>query len=387
MGFSETRANYTARFWHDEEAEEDEPVALGRMRLLPRNTNQGWLPYIFLPYLAFFFIPPLTEHFTLGRWLLTLIGTAIFLICYFRVYWVKDSRAIFLASIIALLGFAYTPFNGGAICFFIYAAAFYGFFAETKNALLLLSALIFFIALQAHFAHLLTSNWLSATALCLMTGLININFRQRFRTMCELRRAREEVESMTKIAERERIARDLHDILGHTLSVIILKSELASKLIDRDVERARSEILDVERTSRQALAEVRQAIGGFRALGLVAEIEQARATLATAGVKVECDAPKVDLSATQESVLALAIKEATTNIVRHAKAATCRLQLRQHNGACYLQIQDDGCGTAEAEGNGLRGMRERVEALGGSLRREIRNGTELHISLPLNMEV
>jgi two-component system sensor histidine kinase DesK len=98
---------------------------------------------------------------------------------------------------------------------------------------------------------------------------------------------------LAKIAGRERIARDLNDILGHTRSVIILKSELASKLIDRDTERARSEILDVERTSRQALAEVRQAIGGYRARGLYAEIEQARATLATAGVGIECDVPKM----------------------------------------------------------------------------------------------
>jgi two-component system, NarL family, sensor histidine kinase DesK len=101
---------------------------------------------------------------------------------------------------------------------------------------------------------------------------------------------------------------------------------------------------------------------------------------------MECDAPKMKLTATQESVLALALREAVTNIVRHASATACRLQLSKDKGMCQLQIQDDGRGSAEAEGNGLRGMRERVEALGGSLHREIRNGTRLRIRLPLELQ-
>lgn len=353
------------------------------MRLLPKHQNQNWLPYILLVYLGFFFVEPVANHFTLTQWVLTILGAILFLGNYFGVYWAKGRKKLAMACLIALLGVAYTPWNGGAICFFIYAAAFFGFIVDAATALGLLFALVVVICVEAWLVHLPMSLEMFAIGLSTVTGAININVKQRIQADCELRRAHEEIETLAKIAERERIARDVHDVLGHTLSVIILKSELASKLIDRDPERARSEILDVERTSRQALAEVRQAIGGYRGHGLRAEIEKARTVLATAGVNVEYDADKIELPATQESVLALAVREATTNIVRHANATTCRLQIRQAEGACHLQIQDDGCGAGEPEGNGLRGMRERVEAIGGSLHREIGNGTKLVVALPL----
>jgi len=189
---------------------------------------------------------------------------------------------------------------------------------------------------------------------------------------------------LAKVAERERIARDLHDVLGHTLSVITLKSELAGKLIDRDPQRAGKEIREVEEISRQALSEVRDAIRGYRAKGLSAELAQAKATLETAGLAVQCDsATTVKLPAMQESVLSLAVREGVTNVVRHAQARTCRLRLEQQNGSCRLEIHDDGLGFSSTEGNGLRGMRERVEMLGGTLERRNESGTTLTITLPL----
>ena len=138
--------------------------------------------------------------------------------------------------------------------------------------------------------------------------MINVHFSQRGREQRKLLHAQEEIEHLAKIAERERIARDLHDVLGHTLSVIVLKSELASKLVEQEPVRAKSEMADVEQTARTALAEVRQAIGGYRSNGLVAELAQARATLETAGITVECDQVPVKLPATQESVLSLAVR-------------------------------------------------------------------------------
>jgi two-component system sensor histidine kinase DesK len=200
----------------------------------------------------------------------------------------------------------------------------------------------------------------------------------------KLRKANEEIEHLAKLAERERIARDLHDVLGHTLSVITLKSELAGKLIDRDPRRAGKEIREVEEISRQALAEVRDAIRGYRAKGLAAELAQAKATLETAGVSVQCDAATtVQLPAMQESVLSLAVREGVTNVVRHAGASKCSLRIEQQNGSCRLEIADDGQGFSSMEGNGLRGMRERVEMLGGTLERRNKSGTTITITLPL----
>ncbi len=215
-------------------------------------------------------------------------------------------------------------------------------------------------------------------------GAGNIFFAERNRMNCQLRKANEEIENLAKVAERERIARDLHDVLGHTLSVITLKSELAGKLIDRDPQRAGKEIREVEQISRQALTDVRDAIRGYRSQGLVAELAQAKSTLETAGLTVQCDAATtVQLPAVQESVLSLAVREAVTNVVRHAQARTCRMRLEQENGSCRLEIHDDGCGASNGEGNGLRGMRERVEMIGGTLSRSTEAGTTLTITLPL----
>jgi two-component system sensor histidine kinase DesK len=218
----------------------------------------------------------------------------------------------------------------------------------------------------------------------MVIGAGNIFFAERNRMNRRLRKANEEIEHLAKVAERERIARDLHDVLGHTLSVITLKSELAGKLIDRDPERAGREIREVEQISRQALSDVRDAIRGYRSQGLAAELAQAKSTLETAGLTVQCDAATtVKLPAVQESVLSLAVREAVTNVVRHAQAHTCRMRLEQENGSCRLEIHDDGRGSSSAEGNGLRGMRERVEMLGGTLLRSTEAGTTLTITLPL----
>jgi two-component system sensor histidine kinase DesK len=195
--------------------------------------------------------------------------------------------------------------------------------------------------------------------------------------------AQEEVEHLAKVAERERIARDLHDVLGHTLSVIVLKSELASKLAERDPARAVQEIKDVERISREALAQVRSTVRGYHSLSLHAEAEQATATLKAAGVKVECSFALANIPASHEGVLALALREAVTNVIRHAKANCCALRLRPVDGGCELEIKDDGCGRMSPEGIGLTGMRHRVEALGGKLERDVNSGTRLVITLPV----
>jgi two-component system, NarL family, sensor histidine kinase DesK len=222
----------------------------------------------------------------------------------------------------------------------------------------------------------------------MIIGAGNTVFAERNRMNRKLRKANEEIEHLAKVAERERIARDLHDVLGHTLSVITLKSELAGKLIEQDPARAGKEIREVEQVSRQALSEVRDAIRGYRSEGLVAELARAKSTLETAGVSVQCDAAtSMKIPAMQESVLSLAVREGVTNVVRHAQARTCRLRIEQQNGTCRLEIADDGQGFSSIEGNGLRGMRERVEMLGGTLERTTNSGTTLTITLPLKRTI
>ena len=352
--------------------------------LSPREKASGWAPFIWLAYLSFFFIQPVLDHADLKVWLLTIVATIIFLFLYFGLFWLERPRALWLIAGMVALGLICAPYNGGASTFFVFACAFLPFCVQTeRKAVGLMAGIVILAAIETQVFHL--SGWFLfyAGGLSVVVGGSNIYFAQRNRALAKLRMANEEIEHLAKVAERERIARDLHDVLGHTLSVIILKSELAGKLMDRDPQRAGNEIREVEQISRQALSEVRDAIRGYRTRSLDAELAQAKSTLETAGVKTECQAAKITLPALHESVLTLAVREAVTNVVRHARAQTCSLRLEQQNGSCCLEIKDDGRGSFQNEGNGLRGMRERVEMLGGTLNRNSRAGTTLTITLPL----
>jgi len=347
--------------------------------------EHGWAPYTWLAYFCFFFLDPIFSHASLKQWLFTALGTVIFLVLYFSAFWIKSKfLALLDLALMMLTGMAFAPFNSGASTFFVFTAALIPFVVETEiGAVRCLSTLLICAALETWLLHL--SGWFLfyAGGLSVVVGGSNIYFAQRNRMFKKLRMANEEIEHLAKVAERERIARDLHDILGHTLSVIILKSELAKKLVDRDPERAKAEIAEVEQTSREALAEVRNTIRGYRAFSLDTEIKQATAALETAGVQVCSESSPVRLSAAQESVLVMVVREAVTNVVRHAKARNCSLRLVPRNGSCRLEIADDGLGGFQVEGNGLRGMRERIEALGGTLVRDTHSGTHLTIEFPL----
>ena len=349
------------------------------------DREHGWGPLIWLAYSGFYFVQPVLDHASRSQWLLDLLAYAIFLVLYFGLFLLKRPIAIVHIGGMTLLGVVFIPYNGGASSFFIFAAAFVPFVVTTQGkAVASMFAIVAVAALEGWWVHIPFVTLFWATVFPLIVGGGNIFFAERNRMNRKLRKANEEIENLAKVAERERIARDLHDVLGHTLSVITLKSELAGKLIDRDPQRAGKEIREVEQISRQALTEVRDAIRGYRSQGLAAELAQAKTTLETAGLTVQCDAATtVQIPAMQESVLSMAVREAVTNVVRHAHARTCRMRLEQQNGDCRLEIHDDGCGASNGEGNGLRGMRERVEMLGGTLQRSTEAGTTLTITLPL----
>jgi two-component system sensor histidine kinase DesK len=354
-------------------------------RTIFKDKDHGWSPLLFLLYLGFFFIDPILGHASAKLWFYDALGTAVFLVLYLGLFWIENPINLLHIGGMVLLGTLFQSTNSGACTFFIFAAAMLPFSVKTQKAAVIGLVTIGSIgAINALRLHM--NGWIifDSSLFPMVIGAGNIFFAERNRMNRRLRKANEEIENLAKVAERERIARDLHDVLGHTLSVITLKSELAGKLIDRDPQRAGKEIREVEQISRQALSDVRDAIRGYCSKGLSAELAQAKTTLETAGLTVQCDAAStVQLPAIQESVLSLAVREAVTNVVRHAQASTCRMRLEQQNGNCRLEIHDDGRGISGAEGNGLRGMRERVERLGGTLERSNGSGTTLTITLPL----
>jgi two-component system sensor histidine kinase DesK len=354
------------------------------MQLLPNDKDLGWTPFAWLIYLSFFLIGPLADpHPTVGKWAITLAGIVVFLALYFRGYWARGTELVLIIAAITLLGAIYFPFNPGAGCFFIYACAFAGRLKTVRAAIEAIVIIELLTIIEVLVFHISPFNAVWPLVFNVIVGGVDIHFAERKRANKKLSLAQEEVEHLAKLAERERIARDLHDLLGHTLSLIILKSELASKLAERDALRARDEIRDVERISRDALAQVRAAVLGYRSGGLQAELAEARKALATASVELESEIAKLSLPAGYEAVLALALREAVTNVIRHADALRCTIRFSE---PCTLTIEDDGRGGNAPFGNGLTGMRERVEVLGGSFSRQGGRGTKLTITLPMHAD-
>lgn len=228
-------------------------------------------------------------------------------------------------------------------------------------------------------------------------GLSTLYARERRESNARLRMAQDQVERLATIAERERIARDLHDLLGHTLSTITLKSELAARLVSRDPARAEREIRDVERLSRETLSEVRAAVSGYRKGGLEGEMVNAKLALEAAGVEFDYFTQPLHLRPDVEAVLATALREGVTNVIRHAGAKRCQVTLVDDGALVFLTVTDDGVGTrvergGASGGTGLLAMRERVRALGGTVTLNPRTsgakqGTRLEISLPRHAAV
>ncbi|MBV8518468.1 MAG: sensor histidine kinase [Acidobacteria bacterium] len=357
-----------------------------RVRILPNDRTLGWTPYAWLIYIVPFVLTPFyTSHSSTRDWLLILGATAVFTVLYFRGYWARGRELVLVAAMMTALGVALWPMSYAAGAFFVYAAGCIGTNATTRHAASGVIAIALLAVVEASFLRYTIFNAAWPVVFTLLVGAINIHYAQVGRANARLRLAQDEIEHLAKVAERERIARDLHDLLGHTLSLVILKSELASKLADRDTERAREEIRDVERIARDALSQVRSAVAGYRSGGIDAELQHARAALGTAGVVLESNAlSKPQLPPAHEAVLALALREAVTNIVRHAGARRCRITFDTRGDMLAMSIADDGRGGSAPFGNGLTGMRERVELLGGTLTRDGRDGTTLTVKLPRN---
>ena len=339
--------------------------------------------FIWLVYTVFFFIQPLQEH-SRNKWLLFAAAYLCFLCLYTGLVYARSRPTQYLVlALMAALGAIYFPWNAGASGMFIYVAAFIPFISESiAVCIAVFAGSCAALMLEGWLLHMSPWNWAFTAFFTVAVGLGNLVAAQRMRANKRLNLAHEQIAHLAKLAERERIARDLHDVLGHTLSVVVLKSELAGKVMERDPERARREIGEVEHIARKALSEVREAIRGYRSEGLAAEINRAQKTLDAAGVTLEWDARPFQLAPAEETVLSLIVREAVTNIVRHAQASHCRLEFAEKGGGTALMVQDDGRGGIQQEGNGLRGMRERVESMGGRFRIESAEGTRLFIEIP-----
>jgi len=363
-------------------------------KLLPHDEWVGWSPYVWLCFLGFFFINNSGRHFAPLWWLPAAAGVAAFLVLYFRLYRLpfpglapQVTRIVWGTALLGYVFLVIPPYNG--YIFVLYAAVFCAIRARVRTALATMLAMLGLFALEGLAAHrylgLPQAVWIYGALSALLVGLGNMCFADIVRRNRALKLSQEEIRRLAATAERERIARDLHDLLGHTLTLITVKSELAARLAERDMSGAAREIRQVERISRDALRHVREAVGGYRGGGLAAETVNARIALSAADISLmECETGQ-RLPEEHDRLLALTLREAVTNVVRHSGARECRITLDCTDGEARLTVQDDGRGGNIREGNGLRGMRERLESLDGRLALESGPaGTRLRALVPLS---
>ncbi len=344
---------------------------LGRARI--RSPHSGrkiyLMPLAMLVWTFWIFAPPLLDNTPPAHWLWpTLASFGPFLWLYFRTYTAPKAKLLQYALGMGVLGFILTPFNWGGQSYVIYACAFLAFTGTSSYRAI--GTMLLVVALYTVESAVLGLSWpamLIMAFMALSIGLMNVMWRRNIEANAELILSHEEVRRLAATAERERIGRDLHDLLGHTLSLITLKLELSGKLLDRDPEAARLEIGEAEKVAREALREVRAAVTGMRAVGLAAELAAAKLLLESVGIQLRYVWPGWTLQESSEHALALILREAITNVMRHAQARLVEVDFSHDSGQLAMSITDNGHGGAVADGNGLRGMRERVAGLGGEM--------------------
>lgn len=349
--------------------------------------SAGKAPYLWVFSLLFLALKYGYQPFKPFELAALVVTVLVFLPLYFASFWPAPRRLPWLILAGCLFGVAWAPHNFGASSFFIFAAGMCGGIVPQRRAYLTLAGVL---ALAAA-SYLVLGNYplafmLPALGIGVPVGVASIMDASLRRSHEKLLRKQEEVEHMATIAERERISRDLHDLLGHTLSLITLKAELAGKLAGRDIDACKKEIGDIECSARNALAEVRSAVTGYRLTGFRHELASARASLDAAGVDMHERVDSFVIPAAAESVMALALREAVTNIIRHAGASRCDVALTQDGGAILFTIADNGpLAQPVIQGNGLAGMQERVGAIGGRLAVRTDAGMALELRLPMGV--
>lgn len=325
---------------------------------------------------------------TSGDWLwVTGLSFVTFIALYALAYIRPCRHTPWYGLAMALLGYVTLHVNSaGGTSYVIFAGSFMGTWGRPWVCVARMVAVLAGYIVAAN----LSPNWgwqptLILSLVYIFVSVANLLWRVNAQKEWELKLSNDEVRRLAATAERERIGRDLHDLLGHTLSLITLKLELSRRLIDRDVDAARREMEEAEHVARHALAEVRSAVTGIRATGIAAELASARVLLNSSAVTFNYLTEMPVLPARMESELALVLREAVVNIHRHARATTAEAKVEMIGNELSLCISDNGRGTGGSEGNGVCGMRERVSALGGTLVFESARGkgTRVLIRVPL----
>jgi two-component system, NarL family, sensor histidine kinase DesK len=342
-----------------------------------------WLPFIIPAFVSLF-----QAHLTIPRLIAILIGATLFLAIYLLASWRRAQSLVATSSlprhpgastwltivVLTILSLVLVLLGGSAwLGLFFYTCGYVGGSLPVRWTILTATVIALLATAIGWFTGI---GWLNLVQTIVFIPAIIIITRVvmwSITTSWQLNDARKEIARLAVETERLRIARDLHDLLGHNLSLIALKSELAKRLVNVAPERAIVEISDVENVARTTLQEVREAVSAFRQPTLKSQLNAAQEILAAAGIayNFEGDDSLIDaLPTTIEAVLSWTVREGVTNVIRHSRAHQCTIHVTRNAHEIGIAVIDDGIGFtsvsgSDNEGNGLRGLTERVETLGG----------------------
>ncbi len=353
-----------------------------------RLYQHAWLACLLFPLVSLVRGPGSPWHLVLGLVALVFYAASYtWLMWPHPVHWaaqarIRSWRALLLWMILVVLTLVFSLVYGSAwLWLFIGVAAIAGVLLPMRTAFAAVAILMFFpvfivVGITGGIGGIMNVDWRWPIALLLLVrglGLDMIGMARMGSAIRELHTTRRELARLQVEEERLRLARDLHDLLGQTLSMITLKSELARHLVKEEPDRCAQELSDIERVARQTLREVREAVAGYRQPLLSSELEGARQLLSAAGIDAQIEPLSEALPPETSAVLAWTVREGVTNVIRHSRARHCLIRLAQQNGRIWAEVINDGGKQERVEsvpvrpGLGLAGLRERVSALGGRM--------------------
>lgn len=368
--------------------------------LLPRKLEQPYMPYVWLIYLPLFFGPVFYWSPEPLHWLYAVVASFVFIGLYFRSYWVTRKQLASYILAITVLATLCVMFTVSAQTFYIYAAAFCCRLPTQKQAFSALAGILILMGIVSVLLELPAFFYIPGIAFSLIVGVVNIYQFALHEKKKELILTQEEVQRLAKVAERERIARDLHDLIGHTFSVITLKADLAGRLLDKgldiNLQKARAEIKQLESISRDALSQVREVVSGYRSSDLLSELANAKHVLASLDIDFDyelkgLDKADLELDLHNNKELAIVLRELVTNVIKHANATRVKVLVERIDERLIINCEDNGIGiqSGKVHGFGLKGIEERIGKLSGTVSVQSgqnNQGTLAVIGVPFGVE-
>ncbi len=357
-------------------------------RTSPKFKTADKLAWVYLINLVFYFIPIFITSMTTSALVLSFIALAIFLPLYFRLYRCSSSKARMPLMLMFILSVAITPLNAGSLSFFSYVGFYSGFHYKLKHSIgLWIGQIAIIWILNSYlFPNYYFAIW--GSVLTLSIGIIGFANRKQEEAKKLKSQTDTEIKTLATIVERERIARDLHDIMGHSLSSITLKAELASKLIDnQEYALAKKHLNELTEISRDNLTQLRQTVSNYKHKGIATTVTELCQRLRDKGMSVILDGEVPSaLSTSQESHLCLILTELANNMMKHSTADKCEFGFKQTYNAHIISITENAMVKTITEGNGLKGIRERIQDIGGQFDYQLMPQLTFEITLPISKD-